>query len=294
MSHRVAVLALPGLVTADLGCALQVFGPGALPGVPDAGDEIVVCGAGGAAVPTGDGFDLVVRHGPGALAGADTVVVPGYVPGWDAAPPADVLDALRRAGARGACLVAISVGTFALGHAGLLRGHRATTHPAAARRLAERFPGTTVPAGVPCVVDGNLLSCAGPAHADELARLLGRGEEPGAHHPVPVAALRSALSDTCWWALQHLDRPLGLADLAGHANLSERSLLRHFHDEVGTSPKQWLLGARLDRARRLLETTTLPVDAIARLSGFPSSDALRARFTASFGVPPTTHRRAAH
>jgi transcriptional regulator GlxA family with amidase domain len=74
--------------------------------------------------------------------------------------------------------------------------------------------------------------------------------------------------------------------------MSERSLFRRFRDEIGTSPKQWLLRARLDHSRRLLETTDLAMEAVARQAGFPSPAALRQQFAATLGTSPTSYRQA--
>ncbi|MGH9077843.1 MAG: helix-turn-helix domain-containing protein [Acidimicrobiales bacterium] len=63
-------------------------------------------------------------------------------------------------------------------------------------------------------------------------------------------------------------------------------------DEIGTSPKRWLLRARLDRARELLETTDLSVEAVAHRTGHSSSAALRGRFTTALGTSPTEYRGA--
>ncbi|ODU05650.1 MAG: hypothetical protein ABS81_06975 [Pseudonocardia sp. SCN 72-86] len=314
MRHHVVALALPGLITFDLTCALQIFGHRpTLDFRPDLYD-VTVCGPGAAPVQTYDGFALSVADGLEALARADTVVVPGYVDAWAGAPPREVLGALRAAGERGARMMSICVGAFALGHAGLLDQRRATTHWVATEQLAEQFPDTTVVDDVLYVDDGDVLTSAGLASGLDLALHLTRRDH-GAHAAAELARWNvvaphrdgaqaqfinttvpdtssSSISETCRWALSNLERPLGLADLAEQANLSQRTLLRRFRDEVGTSPKRWLLTARLDRARQLLETTDLPIDVIARHSGHSSPAALRDRFSAELGTSPTAYRRA--
>ncbi|WP_345427328.1 helix-turn-helix domain-containing protein [Pseudonocardia xishanensis] len=67
-------------------------------------------------------------------------------------------------------------------------------------------------------------------------------------------------------------------------------LQRHQNPYADTSPLQWLLRARLDRARQLIETTDLSVKDVATQSGFPSAAALRQRFTATLGITPTSYR----
>jgi transcriptional regulator GlxA family with amidase domain len=85
--------------------------------------------------------------------------------------------------------------------------------------------------------------------------------------------------------------PLSVADLAAQACCSERTLSRRFLAETAQTPKQWLITARLQRARELLETSDLPVERIAQDSGFPSAAALRDCFAAALSTTPTAYRR---
>jgi transcriptional regulator GlxA family with amidase domain len=314
VTHRVVALALPGVFTFDLSCLVQIFGH-----APSLDDSVAgfyafsVCGPGGDRVDTGDGFDIGVHAGLEALAAADTVAVPGYDGAWSTRPDQASLTALRAAAERGARMLSICVGAFALAHAGLLDGRRATTHWAATGRLAEQFPRVDVVSDELYVDDGDVLTSAGLAagidlgihvlradHGAEAAAEQARWNVVAPHRDGAQAQfIETALPDTsttsiaatCAWALRHLDHPLDLADLARHATVSERSLLRRFHDEVGTSPKQWLMRARLDRARRLLETTDLSVSEVAREAGFASTAALRQRFAGTLGTTPSTYRR---
>jgi transcriptional regulator GlxA family with amidase domain len=83
-----------------------------------------------------------------------------------------------------------------------------------------------------------------------------------------------------------------LSDLAARSHLSERTLTRRFREETGTSPLQWLLQQRIDRARELLETTTLPMDQVAEHSGLGNADSLRQHFSRRLGIPPGAYRAA--
>ncbi len=93
------------------------------------------------------------------------------------------------------------------------------------------------------------------------------------------------------WALEHLDRPLTVADLAAHACCGERTLSRRFAAETEQTPKQWLIAARLQRARELLETSDLPVERVAQSAGFPAAGALRDCFAAALSMTPTAYRQ---
>ncbi|WP_420810526.1 helix-turn-helix domain-containing protein [Jiangella aurantiaca] len=99
------------------------------------------------------------------------------------------------------------------------------------------------------------------------------------------------LAPTLAWLRSSLAEDLQLADIAQHAAVSTRTLVRRFRQECGTTPLQWLIGQRLDHARELLETTTLPVEEVARRTGFRTSASLRQHFARRLGTSPLRYRR---
>jgi len=100
------------------------------------------------------------------------------------------------------------------------------------------------------------------------------------------------MSDLIDWAQAHLDHELTVDVLAARAVMSPRTFARRFKETTGTTPHRWLLDQRLQLAEQLLESTDLPIDAVAGRAGFGSSDTLRHHFAARRGIVPTTHRRA--
>jgi transcriptional regulator GlxA family with amidase domain len=302
--HQVAVLALESVVAFDLATPAQVFrGP--------YGFEL--CGVRGGPVATSTGFAVVADHGLEALARADTVIVPGYDT-IDRPPPAPALEALRAAHARGARMVSICTGAFALAHAGLLDGRRATTHWRYAAQLAERFPAVDVDPDVLYVDEGDVLTSAGVAagidlclhivrrdHGAEVAARVARrivvaphrdgGQAQFVERPLPTGA-SDGLAATRAWALEHLDRALDVAALARHAAVSERTFARRFRAETGITPLQWLLAQRVREAERLLEGTDLPVEEVAARCGFGTAASLREHFARVNATTPSGYRRA--
>jgi AraC family transcriptional activator FtrA len=305
MSHRVVALALDRVVAFDLSIAAHVFGH-----LGGRRYTFATCAAAPGPLPS-DGLTLAVEHGPEALATADTIVVPGY----DAhgRPPEHVLDALRAAHARGVRVVSICTGAFALAHAGLLDGRRATTHWMWTDALAQRFPRVEVDANVLYVDEGDVLTSAGVASgidlclhlirrdhgADVAARYARRivvaphrdgGQAQFIDRPLALNA-EGSLEATRAWALERLHEPLDVAALARHACVSERTFARRFRAETGTTPLQWLLRQRVLEARRLLETSDLPVEDVADRSGFGSAASLREHFRRTTATTPTAYRR---
>ncbi|MER7762800.1 helix-turn-helix domain-containing protein [Streptomyces sp. NPDC097619] len=282
------------------------------PGLP--GFEFALCAERPGRIRTDVGLPVVAEHGLDRLAAADLVIA---LPGAEfRTPPGPaVLEALRTAHGRGALVAAHCVGAFALAAAGLLDGRRATTHWRFAGLLAERHPEVAVDPASLYVDEGRVVTGAGAAAGFDLCLHLLRREHGAAtanavardlvlpsHReggqaqylatPVPEDSRDDRLAEVLDWARAHLDEPLSVAELARRALMSRRSFARRFAASTGTTPHAWLLGLRLSRAEELLETTDLPVEEVARLSGFGSAAVLRERFVARRGVPPRTYRRA--
>jgi AraC family transcriptional regulator, transcriptional activator FtrA len=100
-----------------------------------------------------------------------------------------------------------------------------------------------------------------------------------------------SLEPTRAWAADRLAEPLGVEDMARHANVSPRTFARRFRAETGTTPLQWLLGRRVLAARRLLEESDRPVEEIAHEVGFGDAASLRSHFRRATATTPTAYRR---
>ncbi|CAL9666917.1 GlxA family transcriptional regulator [Streptomyces sp. enrichment culture] len=308
--HTVAVLALDRVIPFDLSTPIEVFGRTRLPdGRP--GYQIRVC-AERSEVDTG-AFTLRAPWGLDGLRGADTIVVPGTATPTDPLSPA-VCDALRTAAADGTRIASICAGTFPLAATGLLDGLRATTHWLAADALAGAHPAVEVDPEVLYVDNGQLLTSAGAAAGLDLCLHMIRrdyGSAVAAHaarlsvmplereggqaqfivHDYTPVPRGSALEPLLTWLRDNLARDLTLADIAAHAGMSTRTLIRRFREQTGSTPLQWLHRARVRQAQHLLETTQHSVERIAGQVGFGSPTAFRDRFKRTTGVSPQAYRR---
>jgi transcriptional regulator GlxA family with amidase domain len=309
--HRVAVLVRHGLLPVELGIPHRVFGT-----ARDASGErlyeVATCALEPGEVRTDTDVTINVPHGPEALAEADTVVVPSQHETVDPGLPGPLAGALAlvRPGTR---LASICTGSFALAAAGVLDGRRATTHWDAADEFRALFPQVRLEPDVLYTEDGGVFTSAGVASGFDLCLHLVRldfgaavanavarravvppfrdgGQAQYIERPVPEPGTNST-GNARAWALERLDEPLTLRQLAECEAMSVRTFTRRFREEVGTSPQKWLLHQRVERARHLLERSDRSVDQVAADAGFGSASAMRLHFQAVLGVSPSAYRR---
>jgi transcriptional regulator GlxA family with amidase domain len=312
--HRVAVLALGEVIGYDMSIPPQIFSA-ATDEDGESRYDVRICGLDRSPLRVHSGYAMVPDHGREALAGADTVIIPGTRiegPRRHGTLPPEVAEALALI-PPGARIMSICTGAFVLGAAGILDGRPATTHWAYAEQFRRLYPEVLLDEDVLFVDDGDVLTSAGLGagvdlclhvvrrdHGHEVANRAARycvvppwrdgGQsqyierqvpEPGTDGTAPARA----------WALRRLHQPLDLAALAGHARMSVRTFSRRFREETGMSPGTWLIQQRVRHARHLLETTDLPVDRVATESGLGTAASLRQHLRASIGVSPLAYRK---
>ncbi|MBU5424108.1 helix-turn-helix domain-containing protein [Cellulomonas hominis] len=309
MLQRVAAIAVPGVSAFELGLVCEVFGIDR----SDTGGpsfELTIVTPEPGAVPMKLGLTLEVPYGLEAAADADLVIALPYEAPYAFGEAG--LAALRDAHDRGAWVMSICSGTFALGEAGLLDGRRCTTHWMYAEDLQQRFPAAEVDPAVLYVEDRGVISSAGTAAgidaclhlvrrelgAQQAAAVARRmvvpphrdgGQAQYVDTPLPCDA--DTLAPLLAWMAEHLDEELSVPDLAARALMSERTFARRFRAETGTTPAAWVTRQRLVRAQELLERSGAGVDEVARLSGFGSAALLRHHFARVLGTSPQAYRR---
>lgn len=314
--HRVAVLARTALLPIELGIVHQLFGQARAGGTVDGEPlyEVATCSLAAGDVGTDGDFTVAVRHGPEALADADTVIVLSSYEDYAqdtpalAAPLAEAL-ALIRPGTRTA---SICTGAFVLASAGLLDGHTATTHWRYTDLFARLFPRVELDPDVLYTDGGSVLTSAGCAagidlclhmirrdHGTAVAGDVARrtvvpphregGQVQYIRRPVPPPAA-SGTSAARAWALRRLQDPITLGQLAAREAMSVRNFNRRFREEVGTTPMTWLNQQRVELARELLEDSDLAVEQVAERTGLGSAANLRRHFQEALGVSPSAYR----
>ena len=214
-------------------------------------------------------------------------------------------------------LGSVCSGAFFLAEAGLLDGRRATTHWAAADRLARDYPAIDVDPDAIYIKDGHIYTSAGVTAGMDLALALveedlGRRialatarqlvlflKRPGgqSQFSTQLAAQTRAseapgnLAELTDWILDHLDADLSIASLASRAAMSQRNFARVFRRAFDVTPAKFVEQARVERARVLLEERDQTLDQIASHTGFGSSERMRRSFARQLRVVPDQYRR---
>ena len=310
-SHRVVMIVADGSNPFEMGVATELFGL-ARPELGHDWYDFELCAQSPSVRMHSGFFQLSAVAGLDAVDRADTVIVPNR-PDPENDPAPAVLDAVRRAAARGARLVSFCTGSFTLAAAGVLDGRRATTHWRWAELFAERFPAVRLDPDVLFVEDGDIVTAAGSAaaldtclelirkdHGARTAVAVSRrlvfalhrdgGQRQFVEQPLPTVP-DTSLGPLLGWAQERLGTPLTVPDLASYASVSQATLHRRFRTQLGTTPLAWLTARRVALACRLMEQGEVRLDRVARLSGLGTATNLRAQLRRRTGLPPSAYRR---
>lgn len=91
----------------------------------------------------------------------------------------------------------------------------------------------------------------------------------------------------------HPERDWTAADMAARVRLSVSRLHAVFREELDTTPQAWLAGRRIERARRWLADTPVPLAEIALACGYADQSAFTRAFGRATGLAPAAYRRRA-
>jgi transcriptional regulator GlxA family with amidase domain len=307
--RKVVLLTVPGVMPFEFGLICEVFGIDR----SDVGGprfELAFATANPGPVRTSQGVTMIIDDDLSIAADADLIAVPAF----DSAPIDErYLHVIRDAVARGAWVLSICSGAFALAEAGVLDGRRATTHWMHTARLAARHPLTTVDADVLYVQDGKVVTSAGTSAGIDAAlhivrKELGAGQANVIARRMVVPPQRDggqaqfiqspvggdridSFASVAEWMLENLVEDLPVEQLARKAHMSPRTFARRFRADMGTTPTAWLNRQRIIRAQQLLEQTSRPVEAIAAETGFGTASVMRHHFVKVLRTSPTAYRR---
>ncbi|GEO96871.1 GlxA family transcriptional regulator [Kocuria turfanensis] len=309
-----AVLAYEGAELLDIACITTPLSLANLIGrLPDP-YRVQVLSLHGAPIRCQTGLTLQADGALERVLGpVDTVIVAGGVGHRRAAETEPLLRHVRRLAATSRRVASVCTGASVLAAAGLLDGRRATTHWYFAADLARRYPQVTVDPDPIYIRDGRIATAAGVTsaldltlsfieedHGVPLARQVARNlvtylQRPGNQAQMSLfTGVSGEGNDVVQAAIgfitTHLDEDLSTAAVAAHVGVSPRHLTRLFDAHLGRPPARFVRQARNDAAARLLESSALPVAAIAQRCGFGSAEALRQSFVSQYALSPTEYR----
>ncbi|MFD8803737.1 GlxA family transcriptional regulator [Streptomyces atroolivaceus] len=273
--------------------------------------DAVTTGAGVRVLPDVTFDDLSTKR-------IDTLIVPGAVE-IDSRrrvhPLTDphVVARVKQLADRTRRVTSVCVGAHILAAAGLLDGKRATTHWSTAQQLAADHPAVEVDADPIFIREGDVWTGAGISAcldlslaliADDLGEAIALSvarqlvmylKRPSgqSQFSVPLEQLSATrrIEDLRHHILRHIGEPLTVADLAGHAHISDRQLTRIFKSELGTTPHAYIESARVEAARSRLESTDATLERVASACGFGTVDTFVRAFRRRLDTTPTEYRR---
>ncbi|KEA52986.1 AraC family transcriptional regulator [Mangrovibacter sp. MFB070] len=315
MKRTIAMLAVPGVQLLDVSGPLDVFAEAnrilqreVYEPVVIALDEMNIRASSGVQIMAHYLLEQAVSLRP------DTFLLSGAPEVWQ-----QVLSDKQKTKIRFLCessqrYGSVCTGAFLLAQTGLLENRKITTHWAVSTRFAAEYPQVDVDVDALYVADGPIRTAAGVTSGMDLAlRLveedLGRevtmdiannlvmffrrpvNQGHFIRHSAVSVTGRTAFQDLQRWTLANLALVLNINDMAVHIGLSSRHLARLFRQQMNMSAGEWLENCRIEQAKALLETGSVPVKRIAAQCGYSCSDVLRRAFIKRVGVTPSVYRR---
>ncbi len=219
---------------------------------------------------------------------------------------------LQRQARHGSIVGGMDTGSYILARTGLLSGYRATIHWELLDTFAETFPEVDVAQDI-FVVDRNRFTSAGAtASLDMMLFLIRRQHGPDLARKVAeqfiyagerdshaqqrmstaerISLRNSKLGKAIAYFAANLEDPVPTAHLADVVGLSVRALERMFSKWLQTTPAKYHRELRLEKAKSLVQQTSLPMLEIAHRCGFSSAAHFSKAYSDYFEKPPSADR----
>lgn len=226
---------------------------------------------------------------------------------------AELAGTIRRCVRQHIPVVALGTAPWLLAEAGLLDKTRCTIHWSRLAAFTESFRASRATDSI-FVRDQGIWTCAGELAAFDVAVALlnelgsddlsdevcrrnlsdiprTEGSRQSGATPWDLPLAPEKLKQALELMTKNIDDPVPVARLASGIKVSRRQLERLFVNRLGKSPHRYYLELRLERARQLVEGTTLPLVEIAVACGFVSPSHFSKSYREVFGCTPTVARR---
>jgi transcriptional regulator GlxA family with amidase domain len=213
---------------------------------------------------------------------------------------------------RGAHVSSLCTGAFVLGEAGVLDGKRATTHWFFANEFRRRFPRVDLQERHMLVDEGNVVTCGGATtflnlmiyliekyFGHDLAVYASKvflidmdrpSQLPFKIHPFAVTHGEKAIVRSQSFVAEHLNEELAVDDLARLVGMSVRNFSRRFKNATGESFSSYVQKSRIEKARRLLESSDSSASEVMYRVGYRDGRSFRRLFKRHTGLAPKVYR----
>ena len=316
---RIAELAFPGVQILDVTGPLEVFSRTSRwlrdNGLrADDAYHVEIVGPQRGAFRASSGLRLHADHRYDEVgAGIDTLLIAGGVGTGPLYKDRAILRWIQRQARTVRRIASVCTGAFFLAEAGLLDGKRATTHWRSCPELARRYPSVHVEPDTIFVREGSIATSAGVTAGMDLALALVE-EDHGRDVALAVArelvmflrrpggqsqfsaqlavqlAEREPLQDLQSFIIDHPAEDLSVTALARRVAMSPRNFARVFTHQVGSTPAKFVVSARVEAARRLLEESSDGLEAICEKTGLGTAESMRRAFLRFVGIAPGQYR----
>ena len=310
---RVLFVVYPGVTLLDVTGPMQVFSE--VNELDEDGGlrcEILLASEEGGPIQTDTGVRLDTVALSDVSPSPDVLIVSGGLGVLDARSHRSMIEDLRALVDDVQTVASTCIGAFLLASTGALTGHRIATHWRWSERLQAEHPELHVAPDAMVLKDGKYWSAGGVTAGIDLAlslverafgedvqrRVAGRlvvsprragGQTQYAHRG--QRARRSmrfqALNE---WIGRSVAEDLSVENLAAKAGMSPRHFARVYAEVECVTPAQAVELVRVRHAQRLLEDPHLPMNAIAKESGFRTIDRMRKSFLRALHVTPSDYR----
>ncbi len=224
-----------------------------------------------------------------------------------------VFNKLRRWAHSGRPLGAVTLAPYLLARAGLLDGYRFTLHWENLDTFREEFPLLRPTPDVFEIDRNRLTSSGGTACLDMMLCLVGLQHGPQLAAEVADSLIHQNIRDEKDMQRMPLRTRVGVSNpkllhaiellendpeagfsreqLARQVGLTGRQIERLFRKYLGTTPRQYHLDFRMERARRMLRQTTMPIIDIAIACGFATPSHFSKVYRTHYNRTPSDERR---
>src|SRR5260221_839846 len=213
---------------------------------------------------------------------------------------------------RGAHVSSLCTGAFVLGASGILNGKRATTHWFFANEFRRRFPLVDLQERHMLIDAGDIGTCGGASSFLTLMIYLVEkyfGHELAVHaskiflidmerpsqlpfkiHSFSVTHRDSSIARSQAFIAEHFHEELMIDDVARRAGMSVRNFSRRFKAATGEAFSGYFQQLRIEKAKRLLETTDSSSSEIMYQVGYNDDRSFRRLFKEHTGLAPKHYR----